>query len=136
MKRKRLDSADKREARGNKPPRLRFRQDRRTKLWHPVITIGNILLPCEGRPFMGFAKGERDAILVWIKQAVSESLFDCPRYIVNAETGKSAPNPDWDLMPYYEQDEKTGEWIEIQPRPSLEQEAAGNRLPISDEPAE
>lgn len=108
-KRKPIIANAKKEARRNTPPRLQFRQNK-DDLWVPIVTIANIVMPLEPRPFMGFHKGERDAILTWIKQAMSEILFDCPRYLVNEETGKSAVNPDWDLLPYYEQ-------VELEPLP-------------------
>lgn len=79
---------------------------------------------------MGFHKGERDAVLTWVKQAMSEVLFDTPRYIVNDETGKSALNPDWDLLPYFEEDKKNpGTFVEVEPKPGFQQTEAGNRLP-------
>lgn len=116
------------EAEGNKPPTLVWRQEKEGD-WVASITIGNIVMPLEPRPFMGFLKGERDAILVWVKQALSEVLFDVPRYIVNKETGRSAENPDWKLLPYWEQG-ASGEFVEIEPKPSAMQVEAGNNLPV------
>lgn len=129
-KRKPIITNAKKEAKGNTPPRLQFRQRADTGMWVPIITIANIVMPLEERPFMGFHKGERDAILTWIKQALSEILFDCPRYIVNDETGKSAFNPDWDLLPYYEEDkDNPGTFVEVEPKPNITQIRAGEQLP-------
>ena len=79
-----------------------------------------------------FLKGERDAILVWVKQAVSEPLFGAPYLLVNDQTLKSARNPDWDLLPYLEEsptDPST--LVLVTPTPSMSQEAAGNKLVVT-----
>lgn len=129
-KRKKLSTRLRSEAKRNTPPRVNFTQNPVTGNWTPTITIANIVMPLEPRPFMGFYKGERDAILTWIKQVMSDILFDCPRYLVHEETGKSALNPDWELLPYFEEDkENPGEFVEVEPKPSLIQIEAGNKLP-------
>lgn len=141
-KQKKPHAADQRGARRDNPPRLRWRQHVNKKDWVPVVVIGNVVMDLEPRPFCGFHKGERDAILTWCKQMLSEILFDCPRFIVNKETGKSAPNPDWEFLPYYEKVEKEplpdnvvdtrpDEWIEVQPtvRPTAVQQKAQMELP-------
>lgn len=140
-KQKKPHAADQRGARGDNPPRLRWRQQK-DQQWVPVIVIGNVVMDLDPRPFCGFKKGERDAILTWIKQMMSEILFDCPRFIVNAETGKSAPNPDWELLPYFEKQEleplpegvidtRPEVWGEVQPqvRPTAVQQKAAMELP-------
>jgi|TARA_R110002167_G_scaffold150637_3_gene344391 hypothetical protein len=97
----------------------------------PIVTFSDIVMPLDPRPFKGFYKGERDAILVWIKQVFSESLFDVPYLLVNDKSHISAKNPDWDLQPYYEADEvEIGVYNEVRPTPSMEQLDAGERLPV------
>ena len=95
----------------------------------PIVFIGNIAMPLAPRPFQGYYKNERDAILVAIKQCLSEVLFGVPCYLVHEKTGKSAKNPDWDLLPFFAQNGEL-EWQEFEQEPSMEQVRAGNQLPI------
>lgn len=117
----------KKQVEGQQPPRLFWveGEDGHT----PVIQIANIIMPLDPRPVPEFAKGERDAILVYIKQMLSEILFDVPVYLVHPKTGVSARNPDWDLQEYYEMDPLDPKSvIKVTPTPSVEQTEAGERL--------
>lgn len=102
--------------------------------WVPTIYLANISIPLEARPIQGFKKGERDAILVWIKQALSDALFGCPVYLVNQETGAMAKNPDWDMLPFIVQ-HADGKWVEVEQEPSDEMLNAAAELssPLTDQ---
>lgn len=114
-----------------RPPRLIWRQEKNGN-WVPLVIIGDIVMPGSERPFMGFHKDERAAILVWVKQMLSEILFDCPQFLVNEKNMITAENPDWHLLPYFERDPKDpNTYIEVTPEPSLAQVEAGEQLPIS-----
>lgn len=88
--------------------------------WIPEVILADIVFPLEARPFKGFYHKERDAILTFIKMALSEILFDHPCYIVNDKTGKFVVNPDWNLLEYYQKNDK-GDFIKVEPSPSLAQ---------------
>jgi hypothetical protein len=94
--------------------------------WTPVVVVANIVLPFDSRPFQGFFKNERLMILTAIQQTLSELLFDCPRFIHSAT--RVAANPDWDLLPYFEET-SPGTFTEVHPEASLLQEQAGDELP-------
>ena len=128
-KRKTNASKKTKEVRAANPPCLVW--DKTADGWIPSVYIANISFPLEERPFKGFRKGERDAILVWIKQALSDVLFGTPIYLVNDKNGAMAKNPDWDMLPFFMQD-ASGSWLEIEREPSDEQIAAGNQLKILD----
>ena len=83
--------------------------------WFAEVTVANIIFPLEERPFKGFHKGERDAILTFIKMALSEVLFDYPCYIVNNNTQKFVVNPDWRLLPYHEPTPDGKGYVEVKP---------------------
>lgn len=94
--------------------------------WQPFILIANVFMPLEKRPFRGFYQNERNAILVAVKNVIGDFLFDVPPYLVNPKTGASAPNPDWDLLPFFVE-QPDGSFLEVEGKPSLQQiAAAGN----------
>tara|TARA_R110000851_G_scaffold39729_4_gene100703 strand:- start:999 stop:1466 length:468 start_codon:yes stop_codon:yes gene_type:complete len=111
------------------PPRISWEEG--PTGWVPTIYLANISMPLEPRPLQGFMKGERDAILVWIKQALSDSLFGTPVYLVNHESGAMAKNPDWDMLPFIVR-HADGKWVEVEQEPSDEQleASAGLTSPI------
>jgi hypothetical protein len=93
----------------------------------PIVSFAHLVMALEPRPVHGFLKGERDAILVWIKQAMSECLFGVPYLLVNPVSGMCAKNPDWDLQPYYEKHPTiVGALQEVVPEPTSAQVEAGN----------
>jgi len=100
------------------PPRISWEEG--IAGWVPTIYIANISMPLEARPLMGFQQGEREAILVWIKIALSDALFGCPVYIVNSDTGAMAANPDWQLLPFVTM-RGNGKWVELEQEPSIDQ---------------
>ena len=128
-KRKKPGTNQRRVASTQQPPRITWKHSGGD--YTPVVSFAHFVMPLDPRPFKGYWKGERDAILAWAKQAMSEAFFGTPRWIVNAETGKSALNPDWDLLPYYEKHPtEAGTVVEVTPQPSAEQTAAGNALTV------
>ena len=120
-KRKGKDAHLKRAAKQQLPPALRWVEHEDG--FQPFVCIANILMPLERRPFHGFYEGERDAILHGIKLALSEVLFDVPRYLVHPVTGASAPNPDWDLLPFFRKN-LDGSYDELEGKPTELQLAA------------
>lgn len=125
-KRSKPHASAKRKAKGAMPPSLTWKQDHRG--YHPIVTIGNIVIRQDPRPFKGFIRGEREYILLSIKQVMSEVLFGHPRYLADAQGKIVAENPDWGLLPVFINDEVNGEWIEVEERPSADQVQAGNQL--------
>jgi len=99
-------------------------------MWEARVIVGNIVMNINPRPFKGFYRKEREAILVAISQALSEVLFGVSRYLVHPKTGASADNPDWELLTYFVPDEDDPEiFSEIQPEPTISQKLAGDELP-------
>lgn len=128
-KRKTITSNLQRLANKQSPPAVLWKKNKDGD-FVPIVSFANIVIPLDPRPFKGYFKGERDAVLVWIKQALSEVLFGVPLLLVHPKTGMSARNPDWELQPYFEKHPtEINTYREITPRPSAEQEAAGDKLP-------
>lgn len=92
--------------------------------WQPTIYVATLSMPLRHRPIKQFLKGERDAIMVWLKIALSEMLFDVPCYIHNEKTMKTVKNPDWVNLPYGAKDEVKGKWVEVDQGPTIYQQLA------------
>jgi len=99
-----------------KPPRIEWKHhttDILKREWYrPIVFVANIAFPLEPRPFKGWKKNERDAVMTWITMAVSEVLFGHPKYITN-EKGQMHKNPDWVQLTFYQETEQ-GEWLPFQ----------------------
>mgnify|MGYP003648839202 CR=1 FL=1 len=141
-KKKKTHAPEKKAAGEAAPPSLVWKQQAEG-LWVPIVTVANVVMPLEPRPYMGFSKGEREAILTWIKQALSEILFDVPFLLVNEKTSKCAKNPDWEMLPYYVEvpveklpegtvDNRPVTYREVKPvcKPTAEQAQAAAELPV------
>ena len=104
---------------------------KRTSEGHvPIIFVGNIAIPLSPRKFKGYYQGEQGAIMAAVKQCLSEVLFGVPQYLIHPETGAFAPNPDWSLQKFWMKNPNAiGEYLEIEPQPSVAQIAAGEELP-------
>lgn len=87
--------------------------------WTPTVFVANIAFPLTPRPYRGFAKNERDAIMTYVLIAVSEVLFGEPKYITNEKTHAVARNPSWNQLPFFA--EHDGEWKEFEESPTDEQ---------------
>ena len=74
--------------------------------------VANVAIPLDSRPFKGFKRNERDAVMTWITMALSEILFGHPKYLTNSK-GQMQKNPDWVELPFYLETEG-GEWIQHQ----------------------
>ena len=86
-------------------------------MWQATIIVANIIIKSEPRPVPQFAKGERSAMLSWLRQALSEALFGIPEMIESADKRTQMVNPQWEAQHFCECVD--GEWGVVEPRLEL-----------------